>query len=739
MLVIGLTLAPEIARAQTGTFTQNGTWTCDVGGHWSAPPAPPPVNCPTVPFPKSFGGTPTMTVGVCYPGGHCATLGQDAPYVGYRVTPSGFAPYLSHMGRGAGASIIVQGTWIAVGPPVPSPQPTPPQDETFTQIGTWTCDVGGRWSAPPAPPPVNCPTISFPKAFRDAPTMTVGVCDPGGTCSTLFQDAPYVGFRVSPTGFSPYLSHQGRGAGASIIDNGTWVAVGHPVIAPAPPPGPTPPTSPFKDDTFVQNGTWTCDVGGNWSAPPAPPPVNCPTVNFAKPFGGAPTMTVGVCYPGGDCATLFRDAAFIGYNETATGFSPYLSHMGKGGGGSVVVNGSWVAVGPKLHNGQVIPKYIVLTVIYAPPGTNGGHSTSGVSYAAGSSTGTTTSASQTFTMANTLSFEGSGGFLGNGGGAGLSFDWSHSATDSQSLEIKKSTTSTISRNGPAQDGVNHDEDAIYLGLNPKVDLKISSAAVSWLLTAAPSQIQYVYVGWLNGHVPMPANIAAALNGAGITPGDYPDILARDPLASGVPTPDQARFQPINVTFPYEPPYSAADPVPTTTTVITDASTQTTGVATEDTFKVGLTISTTGDYLEFAKATLKDFATWQWTNKSSVSSATGQTQSASLTIGGPSFGYTGPTQVQVYEDTVYHTFAFALAPVASGDVALRGLVRDSSGKLVAFAEVMLDDHGVQHRTFTNQKGQYVFDGAIRGPVAVQALGTSRQDVKTGPQATLEIRP
>src|SRR3954470_413878 len=48
---------------------------------------------------------------------------------------------------------------------------------------------------------------------------------------------------------------------------------------------------------------------------------------------------------------------------------------------------------PPPPSGVVQPKYKVMTVIYAPPGRNGGGSTSQVAYGSGSSTGTTASAS----------------------------------------------------------------------------------------------------------------------------------------------------------------------------------------------------------------------------------------------------------------------------------------------------------------------------------------------------------
>lgn len=210
-------------------------------------------------------------------------------------------------------------------------------------------------------------------------------------------------------------------------------------------------------------------------------------------------------------------------------------------------------MGPALLRGVVLPKYLVLTVVYAPPGTNGSHSTSSVSYQAGSSTGTTTSASQSFKTGNSLSFEASANFAGSGAGVGTSFEASQSSTDSQSLEIKKSTTATITLSGPSQDGISHDEDEIWLLLNPTVNLALSSSSAGWMLANTQSVIQYVQVGYLNGHEAMPPGLAAALQTAGITSQDYPDILARDPLADGSSPVDARRFMPLNTTFPYEPP------------------------------------------------------------------------------------------------------------------------------------------------------------------------------------------
>jgi hypothetical protein len=49
--------------------------------------------------------------------------------------------------------------------------------------------------------------------------------------------------------------------------------------------------------------------------------------------------------------------------------------------------------------GQIIPKYKLLTVLYAPPGTSGGNIKTSVAYTDQSTTGTTTSIDSSFQAA----------------------------------------------------------------------------------------------------------------------------------------------------------------------------------------------------------------------------------------------------------------------------------------------------------------------------------------------------
>ncbi len=76
-------------------------------------------------------------------------------------------------------------------------------------------------------------------------------------------------------------------------------------------------------------------------------------------------------------------------------------------------------------------------------------------------------------------------------------------------------------------------------------------------------------------------------------------------------------------------------------------------------KVQASIGGGGDFAGMASIKFKGTASWQWTNKSSLTHTTGTSQSAQLSLGGPAFGYGGPTATAVYYDNIYHTFAFEL--------------------------------------------------------------------------------
>src|SRR5262249_1280875 len=100
------------------------------------------------------------------------------------------------------------------------------------------------------------------------------------------------------------------------------------------------------------------------------------------------------------------------------------------------------------------------------------------------------------------------------------------------------------------------------------------------------------------------------------------------------------------TFPYEPPFAPGDPVPTFTYALDNSTTTTDTEAKSRDIKVGLTVGGTKTFTDLFKAAAQSTNTWTWSCSKTKADSSGATQSASVTIGGPSFGYTGPTDIAV---------------------------------------------------------------------------------------------
>jgi hypothetical protein len=382
--------------------------------------------------------------------------------------------------------------------------------------------------------------------------------------------------------------------------------------------------------------------------------------------------------------------------------------------------------------GSATPKYLVLLVAYAPPGTAGGKgdSQSSVEYGSESSAGTTTSVSQTFKSGFSSSFDAE--IIGNGGGQ--SFSSSTSVTDSSAVDIKKTSTNDIKIPGPAQNGIDHNRDRIYLWLSPQISLSLTSASALWSFTGTGTAlVQYVEAGWISdiclkkqsGPNCMPEAVQQTLKQAGLTNADFKEIRTHDVLLNNGKL-DANRFMPLNSTFPYEPPSSASEPVPSSKFTQTSSTSSTTGTKTTDDYKVATNFSGGADFAKIVKVAMKSADTWEWTNESSQSQSSGSTQSASVTIGAPSFGYKGPTMMGVYYDSIYGTFAFV--PISVPPSALHGAVLDKDQKPVPNAPVVLKAGSKSYRTITNARGEWTLPQKINGACAVQ---TGEATAKTIP--------
>jgi hypothetical protein len=360
-----------------------------------------------------------------------------------------------------------------------------------------------------------------------------------------------------------------------------------------------------------------------------------------------------------------------------------------------------------LYQTTVKLKYQIVTVVYSPPGTHGGQSGSQVDYASGSTLGNTISTSSAFKAGvGVTASVGAGPFS-----VGSEFSYSTTSTDSAAIDVKKDQNRSIKVTGPAKDGINHDHDIFYLWLNPQLEITIDSLnnINCELQVAGPTMtIQYVYGGWLKDPSLLPAGVRKILDNAGLTTEDYAAILATNPFTSGREGLDSDRFLLTTQSFPYIPPISPNDNVPTTTYAQQNVVTKSASHTTQAQYGVGFSV-TAGISGPFT-ASLKVSTSFEWTNVSTSASTKTATQSAAVTIGGPAYGYEGPTDVLVYWDTVFSSFAFAFSEQAASH---SGVLSDAEGNPVPFEPVSLSVAGQTLSTFTDPRGEFRFYGAPAG--------------------------
>jgi hypothetical protein len=372
---------------------------------------------------------------------------------------------------------------------------------------------------------------------------------------------------------------------------------------------------------------------------------------------------------------------------------------------------------PPPPSGTVQPKYKVLTVIYSPPGNAGGGGTSAVTYGSGSSAGTTTSSSHAIKQAYSVSAALKSAILG-GSGVALSFGYSRNTADASSVDIQKTASTQMSQFGPSIDGLDHDRDQIWLWLGPKVNMTLTTASsIEWALdSTSVIDLQFVFAGHLKNPTLMPPGVKARLDAYGITTADYAEILKADPFALGNVPVDPARYTALNTTFPYEPPFASGDTSPTLTTAVTYSTANTTTSSSTNEYSVGMTATGTVNLPLLLKTALKIDNSWTWTDATSHTTAVGSTESASVSIGGPAFGYTGPTDVAVYYDRLYKTFLFTFVPGLTA--GLHGVVISESNASVVGKEVVVVVDGISHRTFTNAAGEFHVPASTAVTVQVQ---------------------
>jgi hypothetical protein len=323
--------------------------------------------------------------------------------------------------------------------------------------------------------------------------------------------------------------------------------------------------------------------------------------------------------------------------------------------------------GPTAY-GSLRPSYMLLTVIYAPPGTNGGKSASSVEYGTSSSTGSTVSATSSFKAG--IDIKATAGPELAKVTAGFSF--SDTNTNEVSYKQTYSDSSDLKIPGPPSDGVDHDYDQFVLWLNPLLHIKADTQKnASWVLDIDGEEMHFATVtaGELKNPASMAPGLQQALAAAGLGPGDYLSLLnsGANPFVSVQPnfagsnptsptTIDRNRFQPVQVPdLSYQPPVNASASPNLITYNLTNSVDQITTNTSE--VQLGVSLGVTLGVKDIASLDVTDSFTW--TTTSSLSTEKNSSQSATLVIGGPAYGYAGSINLNVYWDTIYSTFMFAL--------------------------------------------------------------------------------
>jgi hypothetical protein len=332
-------------------------------------------------------------------------------------------------------------------------------------------------------------------------------------------------------------------------------------------------------------------------------------------------------------------------------------------------------------NGWITPKYQVVGITYAPPG-----SKSTATYANGFLSGTANSSSQSVKTGVTTTDTLSTGFdlfgvLGSKEMQTFSAGWTQTSSSSNSVTVAQQYSTGLVVPGPpsASLGVDHDYDTVFVWLNPAIQMTIygTRAVVfdgfNWDArdTITGMDVIGLTVGQLTGTQPISAATLGRLNrtwdpnlGA-LSSADYLAIAATDVFYTNPgfnPNTDTSnRFEQPggnDLIFNYVP--SSGQPVQQTFTS-SYTSTSVAGQSASQDYTVGYSIEggANGAFIIALSGALKFSSSLTYTNSWSSTVTNGTTQTANFTIVGPvaADNYTGPTAVQVWKDNIYGTFMF----------------------------------------------------------------------------------
>lgn len=368
-----------------------------------------------------------------------------------------------------------------------------------------------------------------------------------------------------------------------------------------------------------------------------------------------------------------------GFNVTLTDNSPKYFIIAQPGQGSLTAS----------LNVELYPKYKILSILYDAPGNRSSNG-----YTNSVNNTVSTSISQTFSSATTTSVGGS--FAGIG--YNVSFSGSKSTQNSAGYQLATSNGAGASL-GSVGNSVDHTQDQFLLWLNPMVVVTPTGTNTATYSMSTPigsngqpepmdivninvkdlQNPSLIPLGVLQTQtrnnisgLPGLANVCAnptpscTTAPCGCVESDFSTILAADPLTSITlqntqPSQiDSNRYVLVNSQTLEGPQCDGCDPL-TFSFTESDSQSVSQTLTQSSSYTVGYT-RTSGFSLFGVGLSLARSNSFTWGNSMSTGSANGTSHSAAITLGSASVGC--DETINIYEDTVYHTFALAPAVVSS---------------------------------------------------------------------------
>lgn len=331
--------------------------------------------------------------------------------------------------------------------------------------------------------------------------------------------------------------------------------------------------------------------------------------------------------------------------------------------------------------GRAIAKYVVLGVIYSPPG-----SKSNVQFNKSQELGVTrnTSKSWSNTISATANFEV--GVIVASGSLSITGSWTNSHKDSITTSLTTTSGSGSIWNG-AGDGINHNNDIIIVWLNPQVKVKASNLQNPLLATVSqdfesnqafgqaqinegqPVDINVMDLAFLtvaelrNPSIMSPDGNGKKIKrewagaGQGLSQADFDYILNYNPYWNPNTTPTPAslgsRYTWVT-TIPY---------LPNNTTSGFDKNKYSNTNSTTDSNTETTTITWTAEagISKFFKAGSKVSDQLSWGQEhTNTATSTNEIQTSFSIVGPTGSTWQGPNSVNVYRDNLFGTYMFTYA-------------------------------------------------------------------------------